>query len=320
MFFIPGALISFLTFPGVIVHEWAHELFCKLFGVRVHKVIYYQLSNPPGYVLHETPKTYKQTFWISIGPLLINSLSTIALGFVATQTISGGWFWYTLLWLAFSTGMHAFPSDQDMQHVSSASRLALNNGASIIHYLAFPFVALVWLANKLRVIWFDAIYAILLISISGGFGAIDNMGGNININSNIDNQNTQVNETGTQDTQATTRGDGVIIGSYLCPLPMAAIAETMRPNKSVSDHLKSEKNNIDNQEREVKSFSDTINTYPLDRSDQNDIDNYNQIVDNYNSRLTSYKSNLATYNSEIDQYNITIDKYNGFLEKSCAHI
>jgi hypothetical protein len=28
MIFIPGFVISLITFPGVIAHEWAHLLFC----------------------------------------------------------------------------------------------------------------------------------------------------------------------------------------------------------------------------------------------------------------------------------------------------
>lgn len=66
MLLIPGWLISLLTFPGVIIHEWAHKKFCEWLGILVHKVVYFRFGNPAGYVLHEPPKTYKQTFWISV--------------------------------------------------------------------------------------------------------------------------------------------------------------------------------------------------------------------------------------------------------------
>lgn len=65
--------------------------------------------------------------------------------------------------------MHSFPSDQDMHHISSASKLALKQKGSFFHYLTFPFVWIIWIANKLRFFWFDAIYAIALISLVGGF-------------------------------------------------------------------------------------------------------------------------------------------------------
>jgi hypothetical protein len=168
MFLIPGWLISAITFPGVIIHEWAHKKFCDWLKVPVHKVVYFKFGNPAGYVLHDQPQTYKQIFWISIGPLIINSLATIAFSFAASQSITGSALSYLFLWLALSAGMHSFPSDHDMQHVAQASKESIKNGGSILHYLAFPFIWLVWLANKLRFFWFDAIYAILLIEVGGG--------------------------------------------------------------------------------------------------------------------------------------------------------
>jgi len=166
---IPGWFISLLTFPGVIIHEWAHRKFCEWFGVAVHKTVYFRFGNPAGYVLHEPPQFYKQIFWVSVGPLIINSVSAVSLSAIASQSIPGSWLWYVLLWTAFSAGMHSFPSDQDMKQISSASTDAIKQGRSFFHYLAFPFVWLIWIANKLRFFWFDVIYAALLITIGGGF-------------------------------------------------------------------------------------------------------------------------------------------------------
>lgn len=53
---IPGFLISIVTFPGVIVHEMAHQIFCRLCGVAVFDVCYFRFGNPSGYVVHEIPK------------------------------------------------------------------------------------------------------------------------------------------------------------------------------------------------------------------------------------------------------------------------
>jgi hypothetical protein len=41
---IPGFIISLLTFPGVIVHEWAHKIACNLFDVAVFRVVYFKLD------------------------------------------------------------------------------------------------------------------------------------------------------------------------------------------------------------------------------------------------------------------------------------
>lgn len=162
---IPGILISILTFPGIIVHEWAHKKFCNWLKVPVNKVVYFRFGNPAGYVIHEEPKNYGQSFWISIGPFIINSLITITLAFVATlfgflDSNVG----LVLLWVAVSVGMHSFPSNHDMKNVWEASKTELKKGASPLHYLAFLLVAIVWVANALSFFWFDLIYAGILIS------------------------------------------------------------------------------------------------------------------------------------------------------------
>jgi len=165
---IPGWLISLFTFPGVIIHEWAHKKFCEWLDVTVHKVVYFRFGNPAGYVLHEPPQLYKQVLWVSVGPLIINSASAIFFSVMASQVIPESFLWYVLLWIAFSAGIHSFPSDQDMKHISSRSKDAIKQGGSAFHYLAFPFVWLIWISNKLRFFWFDAVYAALLVTMGGG--------------------------------------------------------------------------------------------------------------------------------------------------------
>jgi hypothetical protein len=165
---IPGILISIITFPGIIIHEWAHKLFCNLTGVRVDRVVYFQFTNPAGFVSHEKPIKFNQIFWISTGPLVINSLLTIIFSYFASQTVTESFLYYLLFWLAGSVGMHAFPSDHDARNVFDESKLVLKNGGSKLHYLAYPFFILIWLANKLRFFWFDLWYALALIGLVTG--------------------------------------------------------------------------------------------------------------------------------------------------------
>jgi Putative zincin peptidase len=70
MFFIPSIIITVITFPGIIVHELAHQLFCRLYKVPVFKVVYFQVESPNGYVIHEKPESKLQTVMISIGPFI----------------------------------------------------------------------------------------------------------------------------------------------------------------------------------------------------------------------------------------------------------
>lgn len=158
---IPGELIALLTFPGVIVHEAAHMLFCKLGRVAVLDVCFYRWGNPAGYVIHEEPTNFGTAFLVSVGPFIVNSLLCIVLCFPAfvpvrvfdrPDPIS-----YFLLWLGLSIGMHAFPSTQDAKVLWHYARKA----AASFHPLAilsFPLVVVICVANIGSIFWLDLIY------------------------------------------------------------------------------------------------------------------------------------------------------------------
>lgn len=162
MFFIPGEFISVVTFPGVIVHEAAHLLFCRLSGVAVYDVCFFRFGNPAGYVIHEPIKRFRSALLICLGPLLVNSLLCMLICFPAfipfrlydrSEPLA-----LLLLWLGISIGMHAFPSTGDAQSLWHGSKAALKQG-NVLAALAFPLVGLIYLANILSVVWFDAAYA-----------------------------------------------------------------------------------------------------------------------------------------------------------------
>jgi len=154
MFLIPNWLVSIVTFPGVIIHEFAHKIFCNITGVPVQKVRYWRLGNPAGYVIHDEPTHLYQTFFISIGPLIVNSLVAIALAYLSLHIQSSMTGRILLIWVAFAAGACAFPSDADARNVLKKGGLLL-----------FPFFGLVWLANKLRYFYFDFLYSVLLLLI-----------------------------------------------------------------------------------------------------------------------------------------------------------
>ena len=75
MFFIPGFIISILTFPGIIIHELGHYIFCRLRKVPVYEVKFFQIHlNTAGYVIHKEPDDFTSVLLISIGPLLVNTI------------------------------------------------------------------------------------------------------------------------------------------------------------------------------------------------------------------------------------------------------
>lgn len=161
---IPGWLISVVTFPGVILHEFAHKFFCDSFGVKVHEVSYLNMSGG-GHVIHDRTDDFNAIFWISTGPLLINSSVAILLAVVASSLNSDSGIFYLSLWLALSFGVHSFPSNQDASNVLDASKQIIKNGGNLLHYLSFPFVWLIALANLLRFFWIDFIWALILLGV-----------------------------------------------------------------------------------------------------------------------------------------------------------
>lgn len=163
MFFIPGFLISALTFPGVIVHEAAHVLFCKIRKVMVLEVCYFRFGNPAGYVAHGEIKDFTSAFLISVGPLLVNSVLCIVICFPAyfpmqIFEVNTGISIF-LMWIGLSIGMHAFPSNQDARNLMVHAKIAARKGNPLA-ILSFPLVLLVFIANLLSFFWIDLIYGI----------------------------------------------------------------------------------------------------------------------------------------------------------------
>jgi hypothetical protein len=158
---IPGELIALLTFPGVIIHEAAHMLFCKWGRVAVLDVCFFRVGNPAGYVIHEEPRSFHTAFLISVGPFIVNSILCILLCFPAfvpvrifdrPDPIS-----YFLLWLGLSIGMHAFPSTQDARVLWNHAAVAAKR-LNALAILSFPLVVVIFIANIGSFFWLDLIY------------------------------------------------------------------------------------------------------------------------------------------------------------------
>ena len=165
MFFIPGFLISLATFPGVMVHEIAHQFFCKVSNVAVLDVRYFQLGNPAGYVLHEHPQHTGQHLLIGLGPLFFNTILGALIAFPAvTPTMTFGAkdpVDMILIWLGLSIAMHSFPSTGDAKSIwQSVMRPGVNIGYKLF---AVPTVGLLYLGAIGSVFWLDAIYGFAVV-------------------------------------------------------------------------------------------------------------------------------------------------------------
>lgn len=171
-FLIPGWLITILTFPGVIIHELSHLIFCYIFKIKVYQVKFFTLkhvnfdklfsASPVGWVIHEKPKKFIQSFFISIGPFIINSFLAIIFFAIAIKISNLSTFgYYFVLWIATSIAVNSFPSKGDANVLWTEGKEELKNKNYLV-ILIYPLVILIYIADVLRIVWFDFIYAYAL--------------------------------------------------------------------------------------------------------------------------------------------------------------
>ena len=165
--------------PGIVVHEFAHKLACDLTGVEVTDVSYFRLGDPPGYVRHEDPATYRTAFLISVAPFVVNTLFALALfasglllfesiapleaevatleAFAAAEPVTQAGI-AVLGWLGLSVGMQAFPSTGDANTLWSRTRRDLRAAPLVLAGL--PVVFLIYLVNLLSWAYAHLFYAL----------------------------------------------------------------------------------------------------------------------------------------------------------------
>lgn len=159
--FIPGIVISIVTFPGVIVHELAHQLFCRWFRVPVFDVCYFRTENPVGYVIHENALKNYQTILIAIGPFFINTILAFLVALPAVTQFKfddANFFDYILMYLAISIGAHAFPSTGDASSLWQ-SVMKSNNTPILTKIVVVPIVGFIYLGALGSFFWLDVIYS-----------------------------------------------------------------------------------------------------------------------------------------------------------------
>lgn len=164
MLLIPGFLVSLVTFPGVIIHEFAHKLCCDWRGIPTGEVVYFRLGNPAGYVEHAEPERFRDAFVVGVAPFAVNSVLAVATfgALVILFPSDDGMFAeatgaYVLAWFGFSVGMHAFPSTGDAKNLWTRTRRDWRASPTVV--LSLPVIGLIYVANLLSVLWFDVVYA-----------------------------------------------------------------------------------------------------------------------------------------------------------------
>jgi hypothetical protein len=157
---IPGFIITWATFPGVIVHEFGHQLLCRFTETPVREVCYFRFGNPAGFVIHERPSSIWKHILIGFGPLIVNSSFGFLLGILASRhflhegslEIVGG----VLVWLSVSVAMHSFPSTGDAKSLWHA--LWGEQSPVLARIAGTPLVGLIYLGALGSIFWLDLIY------------------------------------------------------------------------------------------------------------------------------------------------------------------
>lgn len=159
---IPGFILSIITFPGVIVHEIAHQLFCRLFRLAVFEVCYFRVGNPAGYVVHEIPRKTYQQILIGVGPFFVNTvLGAIIAAPAALPVIkfgTGNVLDYFLIWLGVSIVMHSFPSIGDAKSIWSTVKG--NETPLPLKIVTVPIIGLICIGSLGSIFWLDLIYGL----------------------------------------------------------------------------------------------------------------------------------------------------------------
>jgi type III secretory pathway component EscS len=160
--FIPGFLISIVTFPCVIVHELAHQLFCRLYKIPVFEVVYFRVQSPNGYVLHETAQTKWQSIMISVGPFIVNTLIGALISLPAALPVfkfhTATPLDYLLIYLGVSIAMHAFPSTGDANSIWET--VSEEETSFWVKLVAYPIVGLIYIGSIGSFFWLDALYGV----------------------------------------------------------------------------------------------------------------------------------------------------------------
>jgi hypothetical protein len=159
-----------MTFPGVIVHEFAHAQACRWMGITVIKVCYFRIGNPAGYVLHERPAYAIQHIMVAVAPFFFSTLfalivSSLAVLLFASHALAEfhDIIIPSALWLGFSIALHAFPSSGDADALWDDVRSS--EVGFFAKLLLVPVVGLIRLTGLGAQVWLDALYAMAVVAL-----------------------------------------------------------------------------------------------------------------------------------------------------------
>ena len=163
-------IVAYITFPGIVAHEFAHAWACRKLGIRVHKVCYLRLGNPMGYVLHEQPVYAFQHIMVAVAPFFVSTTLALVINLAACLLSYSTAYpeiraaaALGMIWVSFSCALHSFPSSGDADALWNDVR---NSDVSFFAKLLLaPVVGLIRLAQIGARLWLDVLFALAVVAL-----------------------------------------------------------------------------------------------------------------------------------------------------------
>jgi hypothetical protein len=160
MIFIPGIVITILTFPGYVMKSVATKFWCDVLGVPVYEVKYFK-----GTILHEKIEGAAKGVLVALSSFTVNtSLCAILLFPVAFLWFLGAHadgpeqvITSLLAWVGISVGMHALPARSEMEFYLNGIPENLRRGLS--YSILCAAAALFTVTDILKRFWLALAYA-----------------------------------------------------------------------------------------------------------------------------------------------------------------
>ena len=160
-------VISYLTFPGIVLHETAHLLACWFSGTKVKSVRFFRFDGGGGDVTHLFPNSYIKMFFIALCPLVVNTfLSYLLLSYTFSSLDTIWYLFYLKIWAGFCFALHSLPSIQDANSLLEYSKNLGGLFGILFFIISLPIFIIFWILNHLRGIGIELFWALFILYIS----------------------------------------------------------------------------------------------------------------------------------------------------------
>lgn len=148
--------VTLLLAPGLIAHEYAHYIACRILGVPTHRSPSVNLIGGVAYVDHARIESFGSELLVAVAPFVLNScLAVLAFCFAAVLPAV---LTEIVVWIGVCLSLTAVPSDSDTARLFEAADSLSKPGQLLAYFLVAPvravsftppvtgFVAAAWMA------------------------------------------------------------------------------------------------------------------------------------------------------------------------------